>query len=240
MPGTRLAGAERVPRLAHRAYLRAATGVRSSPLVYRLVFGHWPARGLRRQLWDWTTLALAEALRSHVRPGTSVLDVGTGPTGVLAIYARHRLRCGRACGVDHLPDLLPSAVETAARCGAPVEFFAASLFTGVSGRWDLIAFNAPYIPVDAGRRLGVVHDESTERRYTGGPTGMATIERFLRQAPGHLAPGGHILLGVNHFYVTPPVVREAVEHARLREVGTVRHRLTHACAYVLQPRDASR
>jgi release factor glutamine methyltransferase len=233
--GARPPGAERWPRLAHRAYLRAATTLRGSPGVYRLIFGHWPAHGLRGQLWDWTTLALAQALRRHLRPGASVLDVGTAPTGVLAVYARHRLRCGRACGVDHLAGLLPSAVATAARCGAEVEFLASSLFSAVRGHFDLITFNAPYIPIGAGRRLGVVRDETGERRYAGGETGMDTIDRFLADAPAHLAPGGRILLGVNHFYVTPGTVRAGIARAGLREAGTVAHRLTGACAYVLEP-----
>lgn len=227
----------RTPRAAHRAYVRAATGLRGNAAVYRLLFGHWPARGLRGQLWDWTTLALAAALRRHVRPGMSVLDMGTGPAGVLAVYARHRLGCGRACGVDHVAELLPSAAATAARCGAGVEFLPSTLFSAVEGRFDVIAFNAPYIPVAHGRRLGVMRDAASERRWSGGATGMDTVDGFLRDAPDHLAPGGCILLGVNHFYLAPAAVRAAVARNALAETGIVLHGLTHACAYVLRPLD---
>ncbi len=55
------------PRSLHRAYAAAARVVRSDPLVYRVLFGHWPARQLRGQLWDWTTLALATAMRRYTR-----------------------------------------------------------------------------------------------------------------------------------------------------------------------------
>jgi release factor glutamine methyltransferase len=235
--GTRAdaAPSARTPRMVHRAYLRAAGTLRSRPSVYRLLFGHWPARAVRGQLWDWTTLALAKALRRHVRPGMSVLDMGTGPAGVLAVYARHRLRCGRACGVDYVPELLPSAAATAAGCGAGVEFVSGTLFSAVEGTFDVIVFNAPYVPVVHGRRLGVMHDAEAERRWSGGATGLETVEHFLRAAPDHLAPGGCILLGVNHFYVLPDVVRGAVARCGLTVSGTVLHRLTHACAYVLRP-----
>jgi release factor glutamine methyltransferase len=222
-----------VPRLVHRAYAGTARVVRSNAALYRTIFGHWPAPEVNGQLWDWTTLALASALRSHVRPGASVLDIGTGPTGVLAVYAKHRLQGGRVCGVDHVAELLPSAANTAARCGAAVEFSYSSLFSSVHGRFDVIAFNAPYIPIEKGRFLGALREEVDERRWSGGVTGVETIERFLDQAPDHLERTGCILLGVNHFYLAPTTLRAAITDAGLTELSAVRHRLTQACAYVL-------
>jgi release factor glutamine methyltransferase len=161
--------------------------------------------------------------------------MGTGPAGVLAVFAKLRLRCGRVCGVDHLVEFLPSAAATAERSGVAVEFARSALFSSVQGRFDVIVFNAPYIPVGKGRGLGVLQQTIDEKRWSGGVTGLDTIERFLGEAPDHLTSSGCIVLGVNHFYLTPDAVRNAFVAAGLAELGTTRHRLTQACAYVLRP-----
>jgi len=224
-----------MPPSLYRVYASIAGPLRSNPIVYRLLFGHWPARQLHGQLWDWTTLALAAALRRQVLPGASVLDMGTGPAGVLAVYAKHRLGSGKTCGVDTIPELLPSAAATAERCGAAVAFSRGSLFSCVVGRFDIIVFNAPYIPVATGRELGALRHPLDEQRWGGGATGLETIGRFLRQAPQHLEPGGCILLGVSHFYLRPELVADAVTQAGLIQSWTIAHRITRACAYALQP-----
>ena len=226
-------GASSLRRHAHQVYATAVNQLRANPAIYRVLFGHWPARGLRGQLWDWTTLALASALRRHVRPGSSVLDVGTGPAGVLAVYSKCRLACGPAYGVDHVPELLPSAAATAEQCGVAVAFSCGTLFSALRGRFDVIAFNAPYIPLAEGRRLGVLRDAGDERRWAGGDTGLETIDLFLKQAVDHLTPAGRILLGVNHFYLRPDAVRLSIEAAHLTELDRVHHRLSRACVYVL-------
>jgi methylase of polypeptide subunit release factors len=228
------------PRALHRIYAGAVGVLRSNPIIYRLGFGHWPAPAVRGQLWDWTTLALAAAMKKQVRPGATLLDMGTGPVGVLAIYAKLQLGCSRAMGVDHLPELLPSARATAARSGAAVEFAPSSLFSSVPGRFDFIVFNAPYIPVAEGRDLGALRQRMDEQRWSGGLSGLETIDRFLREAPDHLTPSGLILLGVNHFYLAAAAVRRAFVNAGLEELGATRHRLTQACAYLLRPAASSK
>jgi methylase of polypeptide subunit release factors len=229
------AQATSVPRALHRAYAGAAGVVRSNPAVYRLLFGHWPSREVQGQLWDWTTLALATALRKQVQPGASLLDMGTGPAGVLAVYAKLRLRCGRVSGVDHVAELLPSARATAARCGVAIEFAQSALFASVQGRFDFIVFNAPYIPVGKGRDLGALRQSVDEKRWGGGISGLETIERFLAEAPDHLTSSGRVVLGVNHFYLAPDAVRRTIVDAGLEELGVTRHRFTQASAYLLRP-----
>jgi methylase of polypeptide subunit release factors len=232
--------ASSTPRALHRIYAGAIGVLRSSPVIYRLRFGHWPASEAQGQLWDWTTLALVAAMRRHVQPGATLLDMGTGPAGVLAIYAQLQLGCARALAVDHLAELLPSARATAARAGAAVEFAHSALFSSVQGRFDVIVFNAPYIPVGEGRDLGALRHSIDEQRWSGGLSGLETIERFLREAPDHLTPAGFILLGVNHFYLEATAVRRTFANAGLRELGATPHSLTRACAYLLRPADSSK
>lgn len=60
-----------------------------------------------------------------------------------------------------------------------------NLFSSVKGRFDLIAFNPPYLPADR-------HDKLKDT--TGGRLGFETIARFLKQAKKFLNENGKILL----------------------------------------------
>lgn len=69
-----------------------------------------------------------------------------------------------------------------------VEFRLSDLFSsiGVNEKFNLIAFNPPYLPV---KEKGLL-----ERSWSGGRGGLEVVEAFLRQAGGHLSPGGRILM----------------------------------------------
>lgn len=163
--------------------------------------------------------------------------MGTGPAGVLAIYAKTALRFGDVCGADHVAAFLPLARAAATRCGALVDFRESSLFSAVSGRYDLICFNSPYVPDTLGRRLGAFKNELERQRWSGGQDGLGTVRPFLSEAPAHLTRTGLLLLGVNHFYVEPEALGRVVADAGLEEVATIRNRLTLACVHVLRSSD---
>lgn len=71
-----------------------------------------------------TRLAL-ELLLAALRPGESVLDVGTG-SGILALAAL-RMGAGRALGLDTDPVALGNAAENRARNGLPLALYCGSL-----------------------------------------------------------------------------------------------------------------
>jgi methylase of polypeptide subunit release factors len=127
------------------------------------------------------------------------------------------------------------AADSAARCGAEVEFRESSLFSSVTGHYDIIVFNAPYIEAQVGRRLGALRSEFDETRWSGGETGVETIERFLEGAPAHLSPRGLVLLGVNHFYLAPARLEQAIQSRNLKVLATLKNRVLRACVYVLRP-----
>jgi release factor glutamine methyltransferase len=65
------------------------------------------------------------------------------------------------------------------------------LFSNVKGKFDLIAFNPPYLPEDDRE------DNQSKRTTTGGEKGDEIILRFLEQAQSHLNNNGIILLLVS-------------------------------------------
>ncbi|MEM4271602.1 MAG: methyltransferase [Candidatus Pacearchaeota archaeon] len=65
------------------------------------------------------------------------------------------------------------------------------LFSNIKEKFDLIAFNPPYLPEDKRE------DEESKLATTGGKKGDEIIIKFLRQAKSHLNENGIILLVVS-------------------------------------------
>jgi len=84
-----------------------------------------------------------------------------------------------------------------------VETIRTDLFAGLSGPFDLVLFNPPYLPTTPGERI----DDWLEYALDGGPTGRATIERFVADVGRVLAPFGRVLLLVSSL-TDPGAVRE--------------------------------
>ncbi len=177
--------------------------VLSSKRLVRLFFGlRVPRENDSIFLYDVTTLCFARALRRlAVRPGR-VLDMGTGEGAILAQLARRRF----GAEVEAL-ELKERGVWLSELCcrlnGSQVRVIQSDLFAAASGRYDLMTFNAPYVPERFERitlrRLQGVRD--IERRYDRGtdvgPDGARVVARFLQEAPSFLADQGRILLGFN-------------------------------------------
>src|SRR5512146_1404810 len=93
----------------HKLYQQLVIPVRRSPWLHRVLYGYSPVAVEYGGLWDWTTIALRNALRRDFQAGMSLLDVGTGPYGVLALYACRRLHAGDVTACDHVDELIAHA-----------------------------------------------------------------------------------------------------------------------------------
>jgi len=130
-----------------------------------------------------SSLLLRAALR-EIGETDRVLEVGTGSGCVAAGLS------GRAAAVV-VTDINPHAAACArARGLAAVR---TDLFAGLSGPFDLILFNPPYLPTAPEERI----DDWLEYALDGGPTGRVVIERFIADAGRVLAPFGRVLLLVS-------------------------------------------
>ncbi len=118
---------------------------------------------------------LARIVRHSVR-GKSFLDVGTG-SGIQSEAAL----AGKARSVLAL-DINPQAVAHVKKKGIPAKV--SDLFSSVTGTFDVIAFNPPYLPADERE------DAESQRVTTGGDQGDELICRFLSSLKNHLKPQG--------------------------------------------------
>jgi release factor glutamine methyltransferase len=120
-------------------------------------------------------------------PRGRVLDVGCG-CGIQSLVAAKTAEC--VLGVDVNPD----AVELSRRNASAnrvenAEFLLSDMFANVKGRFDLVLFNPPYLPVE--------EDGMLEKAWAGGRDGVREINRFIDGVSDRLLPGGRALLLVS-------------------------------------------
>jgi len=126
----------------------------------------------------------------ELKKGEQVLDVGAG-SGILGILAAEK--AGAVLAVDPSPYAIRCAKENSRlnNVGSKMDFLQADLLTALDekAKFDLILFNAPYLPTDA--------DEAETwigRSWAGGVDGRQLIDRFISQVRPHLKTSGRVLL----------------------------------------------
>ena len=137
---------------------------------------------------------VSEALK-FVKAGDRVLDLCTG-SGAIAVTVA--LKTGATVVASDVSDeALSLAKENAARLGANVEFLQGDLFENVSGEFDAILSNPPYIPTaDIAGLQTEVKDYEPTLALDGGEDGLAFYRRIAAEAGGYLKEGGILLLEV--------------------------------------------
>ncbi len=121
----------------------------------------------------------------EVSPGQSFLEMGAG-TGLVALHAA---KLGaKVTAADVNPKAVECTRRNAARNGIRLEVVRSDLFEKVTGIFDVIAFNPPYLPGTASSTSWV------EKAWAGGEEGSEMALEFLANAWRHLAPGGGIFM----------------------------------------------
>ena len=140
-----------------------------------------------------TEMLVALALDEVRRRGDAlrVVDVGTG-TGAIAVAIATSAPGVRITAIDASADALAVARRNVERAGLAgrIELCAGDLLEG-RGAFDVIVANLPYVSAAEWKSLAPeIREHEPRGALVGGDGGTEAIERLLRQAPPHLAPGG--------------------------------------------------
>jgi release factor glutamine methyltransferase len=139
--------------------------------------------------------ALERLQAPGIPPVPAVLDLGTG-SGAIALAIAHSLqtegRQANIVAVDASAGALEVARGNASRLGLSLDFLQSHWLDEVSGHFHLIVSNPPYI-ASADHHLEDLAYEPLSA-LAAGTDGLDDIREIVRQAPGHLLPGGWLLL----------------------------------------------
>jgi len=125
-----------------------------------------------------------------------IADVGTG-SGALAIVLARQLPTATVSATDVSEQALAVARQNAERYGLQerIQFVLSDLLSALSGPFDLIVANLPYIDPETWPELQAsIQKHEPRLALDGGPGGTALIERLIGALPSTLARPGLALL----------------------------------------------
>ena len=142
-----------------------------------------------------TETLIEQALK---RESSTILDLGTG-TGCIAISLLQEWPRARAVACD----ISTAALDVAARNGVAhgvaerLTLVASDWFGAVTGRFDLIVSNPPYIAVSEMAGLSrEVRAHDPQLALTDGGDGLGCYRVIVAQAADHLVPNGRLMVEI--------------------------------------------
>ena len=142
-----------------------------------------------------TETLVAEAL---TQPFLKILDLGTG-TGCILLSCLKGMPMARGLGVDFSVSALEVAKGNASELGleSRAEFMKSDWFSAVSGSFDLIVSNPPYIAANEMAGLAPeVRDWEPRLALTPEGDGLDAYRKIALGAQANLMPGGRLLVEV--------------------------------------------
>ena len=152
-----------------------------------------------------------EVLQNQHAP--RIADLGTG-SGAIALALQHERRDASVLAVDASLDALAVARANAERLGLPVRLQHGNWLASITGPFDAIVSNPPYIPAQDPHLAALTHEPLSA--LASGADGLADIRAIIAQAPRALAPGGWLL--IEHGWDQAPAVQALLRAAGLAQV----------------------
>lgn len=181
--------------------------VRREPLQY--ITGHAYFMGYEFRVTPdvliprFDTEILVEKSLEYASDGMKVLDMCTGSGCIAVSYA---LQC-RERGYDNVEvnavDISSAALSVAAdnamRAGVDINYIRSDMFTGVSGVYDMILSNPPYIPTrDIEDLEPEVRTSEPVGALDGHEDGLFFYRILAAESPSHLKAGGRLIMEIGY------------------------------------------
>ena len=134
--------------------------------------------------WALTLLPVAPS-------SAKVLDLGTG-SGAVALALKHARPHSAVLAIDACEQALCVARANALSLGLDVTMTTSCWLVSVSGVFDLIVSNPPYVREGDPHLAALGHEPL--QALTAGADGLDDLRQIIAQAPAHLAADGWLLL----------------------------------------------
>ena len=146
------------------------------------------------------SILLATVLeQTRAKRTIDVLEVGCG-SGFLSIVAAKL--GGKVTSADINPIAAAAAKQNALQNKASLKVLISNLFSNITGKFDLIIFNPPYLPDDI-NELKDINEQGELKDIKGNWADTGIISRFVQEVKNYLKPGGKVLLLVSSLTQTP-------------------------------------
>lgn len=167
------------------------------------------------------TEILVEEILKELHDGANVLDMCTG-SGCILISLLHYSNGCRGVGVDISREALEIAAANAGellkdRENTEITFIESNLFEGVTGQFEMIVSNPPYIRTKViDTLMPEVKDYEPRQALDGAEDGLFFYRRIVEESKKHLTGGGMLYFEIG--YDQAAEVRELMEKAGFWDV----------------------
>ena len=162
------------------------------------------------------TETLVEEVLKNLHDGMRILDLCTGSGCILLSLLRYSNDCV-GIGADLSKKALAVAEENAGSLRLTAEFVQGDLFEPVTGKFEIIVSNPPYIPSNVIPTLmEEVREHDPLRALDGKEDGLYFYREIIGQASEYLYPGGMLFLEIG--CEQAEAVTELMKNAGYRDV----------------------
>ena len=141
---------------------------------------------------------LVEEALKVVKPGMKVLDLCTG-SGCIIVSIVHNVPEVEGTATDISKQALLVAKENAKLNQVSVTFERSDLFDNVTGTYDVIVSNPPYIRTgEVVKLMPEVQEFEPMEALDGKEDGLYFYRKIIKECKAYLKPGGHILFEIGY------------------------------------------
>lgn len=144
-----------------------------------------------------TEILVEEAMR-HLHDGMDILDMCTGSGCILLSLLKYSNEC-RGTGIDISQDALEVARENAQMLGLEAEWIQSDLFEKVSGSFDMLVSNPPYIATkEIETLMPEVREHEPMQALDGYEDGLFFYREIIAKASEYLRNGARVFFEIGY------------------------------------------
>ena len=211
---------------AEEEQYRKALEQRAVHVPLQHLLGYQDFMGLRFQVNEHVliprqdTEILVEEARRYLHDGMRILDLCTG-SGCILLSLLHYSNDCEGTGVDISKEALQVAALNAELLGIKADFLKSDLYEKVTGKFDLLVSNPPYIERKVIPTLmEEVREYDPYIALDGGEDGLDFYRRIIGGAQDYLKRGGQILMEIGSRQAQ--AVSELLREAGFKEIDVCR------------------